>query len=310
MSGTHYWIRARPPRSLVAMDFSRSDVSIRSHGATLRGWLYRPHGAARAPGVVMAHGFTAVREMFLDRYAEAFAGAGLTTLVYDHFGFGASDGEPRQDPAAGIQREGYRDAIAWLAEQPGIDPARIGIWGTSYSGGHVIVLAAADLPIRCAVAQVPALGAGGPGLSDATRAAVASAARSDPPRPVPAVSATPEGVGMMFEDDAHGWFTRAAARAPSWRNEVRIGPPAEAVVPLDYLPGARVPLLLVVAPADRLTPPGAAVRVAASVPYVQVTEIPGGHFDAYGAEFAASCGAALGWFRRHLLTLETEGTPR
>lgn len=197
------------------MEFSRADVSIRSHGATLRGWLYRPRGGAPTPGVVMAHGFTAVREMFLDRYAEAFAGAGLTTLVYDHFGFGASDGEPRQDPAAGIQRDGYRDAVAWLARQPGIDASRLGIWGTSYSGGHVIVLAASDLPIRCAVAQVPGLGFGGPGVSAATRAAIAAAARSDPPGAVPAVSATREGAGIMFEDDAHGWFTRAAARAPT-----------------------------------------------------------------------------------------------
>jgi uncharacterized protein len=111
----------------------------------------------------------------------------------------------------------------------------------------------------------------------------------------------------MFEDDSHGWFTRAAAeRAPSWRNEVRLGPPADLLVPLDYLPGARVPLLLIVAPADRLTPPGAAVRAAASVPRVSVVEIPGGHFDAYEAEFAASSGAALAWFRRFLLEPGTE----
>jgi dienelactone hydrolase len=284
------------------MQFSRADVSVRSHGATLRGWLYRPDGAASTPGVVMAHGFTAVREMFLDQYAEAFAAAGLTTLVYDHFGFGASGGEPRQCPAASIQRQGYRDAIAWLREQPGVDPGRIGIWGTSYSGGHVIVLAAAELPIRCAVAQVPGIGVGGPGLSAATRAAIAAAARSGPPRDVvPAVSATREGVGMMFEDDSRGWFTRAAARAPGWRNEVRLGPPADVIVPVDYLPDARVPLLLIVAPADRLTPPDAAVRAAASVPRVSVVAIPGGHFDAYEAEFAASSGAALGWFRRFLL---------
>jgi dienelactone hydrolase len=285
------------------MDFSRADVSISSYGATLRGWLYRPRGAAPAPGVVMAHGFTAVREMFLDRYAEVFAAAGVTTLVYDHFGFGASDGEPRQYPAASIQLQGYRDAIAWLRDQPGVDAGRIGIWGTSNSGGHVIVLAAAELPIRCAVAQVPGTGVGGPGLSAATRAAIAAAATSEPPGDtVPAVSVTREGAGIMFEDDAHGWFTRAAAeRAPSWRDEVRLGPPADGTVPLDYLPDARVPLLLIVAPADRLTPPDAAVRVAASVPRVSVVEIPGGHFDAYEAQFAASSGAALAWFRRFLL---------
>jgi uncharacterized protein len=64
-----------------------------------------------------------------------------------------------------IQLQGYRDEIAWLREQPGVDAGRVGIWGTSYSGGHVIVLAAAELPIRCAVAQVPAIGVGGPELA-------------------------------------------------------------------------------------------------------------------------------------------------
>ena len=134
------------------MRVTREDVTFSSHGATLQGWLYRPNRnhterASRAPGVVMAHGFTAVREMFLDNYAAAFAAAGLVTLVYDHYGFGASAGEPRQYPAASIQLDGYRDAIAWLRTQPGVAAENIGIWGTSNSGGHVIVLAChASLP--------------------------------------------------------------------------------------------------------------------------------------------------------------------
>jgi dienelactone hydrolase len=81
----------------------RHDVELTSHGATLRGWLYPAAGGGPGPGIVMAHGLSAVREMFLDRYAEAFAAAGCTVLVYDHFGFGASDGEPRQWPAPSVQ---------------------------------------------------------------------------------------------------------------------------------------------------------------------------------------------------------------
>src|SRR3954454_8142671 len=127
----------------------RTDVELTSNGVTLRGWLYPGAGPEPRPGVVMAHGLTAVKEMFLDRYAEAFAASGLTTLVYDHLGFGASDGEPRQNPSPTIQLQGYRDAIAWLGNRPGVDAARIGIWGSSFSGGEVIMLAGEDLPIRC-----------------------------------------------------------------------------------------------------------------------------------------------------------------
>jgi uncharacterized protein len=250
----------------------------------------------------MAHGFTAVREMLLDRYAEAFAAAGFASLAYDHYGFGASEGEPRQYPAVSLQLDGYRDAIRWIGNQPSVDAERIGIWGSSYSGGHVIMLAAEDLPIRCGVAQVPGIGAGGPAPSEATVAAVTralEAGRVDDT--VPAVSATETGLGIMFEDGAHEWFTRVAReRAPSWRDEVRVGALAESARPIDHLPRVKVPLLLIMAPENRLTPPAEAIRVAATLPMVEIAEIPGGHFDAYEASFAASSTRAVAWFQRFL----------
>lgn len=285
------------------MPVSREDVAFSSRGATLRGWLYRPERADAAPGVVMAHGFTAVKEMFLDNYAAAFAAAGLVTLVYDHYGFGASGGEPRQYPAAGIQLDGYRDAINWLRMQPGVAPENIGIWGTSNSGGHVIVLAAENVPIRCAVAQVPGLGEGGPGVSPATAAAISAALEADRlDEVIPAVAPTREGLGIMFEDGAYDWFTRVAGeRAPSWRDEVRVGALVDGVRPIDHLRHARVPLLLVIAVRDRLTPPRPAVQLAAGLSAVGIVELSGSHFDAYEAEFAASSQAAVAWFRRFLM---------
>ena len=76
----------------------RRDIAFNAEGTVLRGWLYLPErSGGRVPGVVMAHGFTAVKEMYLDRYAEVFAAAGLGVLVFDHRNFGASDGEPRGD---------------------------------------------------------------------------------------------------------------------------------------------------------------------------------------------------------------------
>lgn len=286
------------------MTVSREDVTFSSCGATLQGWLYRPDKGSPAPGITMAHGFTAVREMFLDDYAARFAAAGFVTLVYDHFGFGASSGEPRQYPAASIQLAGYRDAIAWLGTQPAVAADRIGIWGTSYSGGHVIVLASEKLPVRCAVAQVPALGEGGPAISVATATAIAGALevnRTD--HIIPAVAKTTDGLGIMYEDGAYEWFTRVAAqRAPGWRDQVTVGALTDSVRPIDHLHRVGIPLLLVVAPLDRLTPPQPAMRLAAALTGVEVVELDGGHFDAYEAEFAASSEAAIAWFQRFLLT--------
>ena len=284
------------------MASTRDDVEFTSRGALLKGWLYQAPGEAPGPGIVMAHGLSAVREMFLDRYAEEFAAAGFTTLVYDHFGFGASGGAPRQWPAPSIQLQGFRDAIAWLGGHPSIDADRIGIWGSSFSGGEVIILASEGLPIRCAVAQVPALGEGGPEVPAAALAAITTAVEEGRDDVVlPAVTETRDGLGVMFEDGSYEWFTRVAAeRAPSWRNELRISGFFEPFRPIDHLVDVGVPLLLVVAPADTLTPPAPGIAIAASVPAIEVVEIPGGHFDAYESGFEASVRPAIEWYRRHL----------
>src|SRR5271168_2145356 len=51
----------------------RSNIAFKTtDGTTLRGWHYLPAGSGRYPTIVMAHGFSAVKEMYLDKYAEAF----------------------------------------------------------------------------------------------------------------------------------------------------------------------------------------------------------------------------------------------
>ena len=134
---------------------NRTDVEFNAEGTTLRGWLYRPEGDGPVPGVVMAHGFSATKEMYLDAFAEVFASAGLNALVFDNRNFGASDGEPRQEIDPWQQVRDYRHAVTWLRGQPNINRDEIGVWGSSYSGGHVLVLGAIDRRIKCVVSQVP-----------------------------------------------------------------------------------------------------------------------------------------------------------
>src|SRR5262249_46142518 len=76
----------------------RRDISFKTEdGVVLRGWLYLPDRAAgQVPTIVMAHGFSAVKEMYLDHYAESFTAGGLGALVFDNRNFGASDGRLRQ----------------------------------------------------------------------------------------------------------------------------------------------------------------------------------------------------------------------
>ena len=105
----------------------------------------------------MAHGYNCIKELYLDRYAAAVADAGHVVLTDDHRNFGDSDGEPRQELDPWMQVRDYRNAITFVQTLDGVDPERIGIWGTSYAGGHVLVVAAVDRRVRCVVAQVPTI---------------------------------------------------------------------------------------------------------------------------------------------------------
>ncbi len=104
----------------------RRDISFKTDdGLTLRGWHYLPDGqSGKVPTIVMAHGFSAVKEMYLDRFAEAFASAGLAAVVFDNRNFGASDGEPRQEIDPWKQVRDYRVRSLTLKGCP--RPIRIG----------------------------------------------------------------------------------------------------------------------------------------------------------------------------------------
>jgi len=123
----------------------------------LRAWLFVPDGPCTFPAITMAHGFAGVKEHGLERFARFFADAGFVVLVHDHRGFGASDGSPRYDVDPWVQIADWRRAISFLEAQPNVDPHRIGLWGSSYAGGHAIVLGATDRRLRAVVAQVPTI---------------------------------------------------------------------------------------------------------------------------------------------------------
>jgi hypothetical protein len=105
----------------------------------------------------MAHGFAGTKEQGIERFAKAFAEAGFVVLVHVHRKFGTSGGETRGDVDPWRQIADWRRAISYLETRPEVDPARIGLWGTSYAGGHAIVLGATDRRLRCVVAQVPTI---------------------------------------------------------------------------------------------------------------------------------------------------------
>ena len=135
------------------------DVFFNSGGVTCAADLYRPDGLTGVrPCLVMGHGFSGTKGL-ARVYAERFAAAGLAVLVFDYRHVGASSGEPRQIVDVDKQREDYHAAVRFARTLQGIDPERIALWGTSFSGGHVIAVAAEDPRIAAVVAQVPLIDA-------------------------------------------------------------------------------------------------------------------------------------------------------
>ena len=248
----------------------RKDIEFKTEdGITLRGWHYLPENSTdRVPTIVMAHGFSAVKEMYLDRFAEAFANAGLASIVFDNRNFGASDGEPRQEIDPWWQVRDYRDAITYAETLESVDPERIGIWGSSYSGGHVLVVGAIDRRVKCVVSQVPLI-SGHANARRLIRADYITGLRTmfdgdrrarmqgKPPAMLPVVSEDPTGPAALPTPDSWTWFTETGrSRAPSWRNEVTL---RSVEMFMEYEPGGYVgfisptPLMMVVALGDHLT---------------------------------------------------------
>ena len=231
--------------------------------------------------IVMAHGYSAVNEMYLDRYAEAFADAGLNALVFDNRNFGASDGEPRQE----------------------IDANRIGVWGSSYSGGHVLVVSAIDRRVKAVVSQGalvdsyqnlrrlvrPDFIAGFQEQFDADRLARYN---GEAPAMVLVVDQDPLVPSALPTLDSYQWFTEShKTMAPSWHNEVTL----RSVEMLgEYVPASYIeyisptPTDLAIATYERAREPK------------RIEILPGGHFDIYTKGFDQSSSLARDWFVKHL----------
>jgi hypothetical protein len=293
----------------------REDVEFEAEGGvTLRGWLWSPGGPGPHPAITMAHGYAGVKEHDLERFARAFAEHGFIVLLHDHRSFGASDGEPRQDVDPWRQIADWRRAISFLERRPEVDAQRIGLWGTSYAGGHAIVLGATDRRLRCVVAQVPTISGYEQGLRRISPDAVAALeeafaederaqARGHAPCYQALVGADPAAPASYREPDAIDFYLQPIPEG-IWQNTVTVRSTRAARM---YEPGAWIgrvsptPLLMVVALNDTITLTDLALAAyERALEPKRLEVIRGGHFAPYLASFTRSSRAARDWFREHL----------
>lgn len=139
---------------------NRRTIKIASHGEELDAWVYAAKGVSkgsRSPAILMAHGLGGVKIMRLDAFCERFSQAGFVTIAFDYRYFGESSGEPRGLIDIQKQQEDWDCAFEYVQTQMlEVDPDRIGLFGTSFSGGHVIQQAAKHgNKVKATVSQCP-----------------------------------------------------------------------------------------------------------------------------------------------------------
>lgn len=278
-------------------------------GESLEAWLYAP-ARARAPLVLLGPGLAATKEIFLERFAWRFAEAGFAALAFDYRTFGGSSGRPRHwvDPFRHAQD--YDSALDYardvLAGEGVVDPSRIALWGSSFSGGTVLEVAARRPEIAAVIAQAPYLAA-----SELQRPAAREMARYgfwialdrlrrafgiDRPVYAPVFGRpgelafarsreNPSVDGSFHPETAPFWREAAGATRGGWANAmlVRFLPDFDAFDPLSALARIDRPVLLVAATDDDLTP-AAGVREAAKSAGAQLAELDCGHFALYGGD--------------------------
>lgn len=306
----------------------RRDISFDSDGHDLKGWLFLPDAPAERgvwPAVVLANAFCAVKEIYLSNYGERFAAAGFAALAFDYRNFGASAGEPRCQLFPHEQLDDLRNALTWLRRQPEIDPERIGAWGVSLGGGHVMFLAAFDKRIKAVVAMIPAINQWENFLVAMPREAFfgfletlsqdrESRYGTDGATYLPLVG--PAGQGGLMPAEAYEFYSRAQQTiAPSWENRITMRSLETFVSyhpagPIDLL--APTPLLMIVAEQDQIIPPALARSAfdRAGEPK-RFLSLPCSHTAVYDTEpfLSQAAAVAIDWFGETLISRRAEATP-
>jgi uncharacterized protein len=302
----------------VGMSAVREKVRFVSGDAECAAWYYP---GDRGACVVMAGGFAVTKEPGTDRFAERFSDAGFAVLAFDFRHLGESGGQPRQVARVREQIADYEAAIAYAATLPGVDPARIAVWGFSSSGGHVFRVAARNPTLAAAIAQTP--NADGPatarnmtryqkplamlrltgrGVLDAIGGLLGR-----PPLLVP-LSGEPGTVAVLTTPDAvhSDAILNPGGRYPDWqqaaaaRSALLLG----LYRPGRHAPRVRCPLLVLVADQDRSALAEPAAAAAKRAPRGELVRVPGGHYAPFTDEHETAVEAELSFLRRHLAAAE------
>ena len=288
-------------------------VTFYSEGVRLTGDVFLPPDldpGERRAGIVLCHGYTGVRTIYLPDNARVLAEAGYVVLTFDYKGWGDSEG-PKTRLAPYSRVADVQAALTFLSVQPEVDAARLGIYGTSYGGATVVWVAAVDPRVKCVVAVV-GIGNGARWMRSVRRPdeyhdLLARAAEDRVKRALTGVSDLADRNEVLLPDRQSAELGAAARRD---------NPAAVTQVPLEFVDDtlgfnpewvvdhiAPRPVLFVTTDDDRLVPPeeSEALFARAGEPKKLVVLKGFGHYEVYGGEaFRQVMNETAAWYRTHL----------
>ena len=291
---------------------TRHDISFDSDGDTCAAWLFTPDGVDRPPVVILGHGLGATREMRLDAFAERFAEAGIAAIAFTYRHFGDSTGQPRQLLSIKRQLADWDSAIAHVKTRGDVDGSRIAVWGSSFGGGHAIIVASRHPELRAAVSQCPftdglasarALGPVGTMrlLPTVAGDVIAKTLRKDPV--LLTLAGSPGHKALMTAPDALPGYLALVPEGATFVNEVaaRVAPTITWHRPGKAAKRVKMPILFCICDHDSVTPPEETLAYAKTAPKGEIKRYDAGHFDIYlGAPFEAVVADQTEFLTRHL----------
>lgn len=292
---------------------SSQHVDFYSEGVRLSGDLFLPDRLAdgeKRAGIVLCHGYTGVRNLYLPDIARELNRFGYVVLTFDYKGWGDSDG-PKTRLAPYGRVIDSQAAITFLGAQPMVDDSRIGIYGTSYGGATVVWTAAVDTRVK-AVVSVVGIGHGWRWMRSVRRpdefADLLERSKADRIR-----RATTGQSEFVERSDVLLPDRQSAELAAAQR---RGNPGAVSQIPLEFIDDtlefhpewivdkiAPRPLLLITTDDDRLVPPeeSESLYAKAGEPKKLVTLKGWGHYEVYtGEAFRQVMAPTVAWFQQYL----------
>lgn len=285
------------------------DVSTFTLPGEIAATVHAAVNISSAPTIILCHGFCGIQPILLPAFVNAFVEAGFTAITFDYRGFGASGGERgRLVPA--MQIADIISVMQWCRSLPEVDSSRLGLWGTSFGGSHVMAAAADNPDVRCVVSQLPfADGESivtGSMTAEEKKTFIATLDKMADKKASTGRETFVAITRVLNDEESKTFFESHKAAFPAMDIRIPFLTVRETLnyKPVEFASRVTCPTLIVAAGSDTVNPPEQAMAlfdaVAAGTKKLHI-ERGARHYEIYsGPHFLSVITQQIAWFRRWL----------